>query len=580
MTGRLLTLIVVIFLCRPVHAEVNADRILFHGAREFSSSELRQWLYVPVKQTVTEDSLRLRLNALEDSLVSRDYVFAKVDSSVTEVKGKKSELHVYLSEGSLAHVAMLRWLGDSSRVPGNVASRAMTQAGTTFHWSNLSFDADLLLNYFETAGYPFARVEISKVESDQPSAGVTVWLQVSSGPLTRLDFVSFEGNRQTRESFLLRETRLRRGMLYDQRRINSAQRRLRRLEFVRQAYPPELVVNEAGETGVRFGIEESRSTLIDIVAGYQPAGEGRSGQVSGLANLDFLNLFGVGRKGHVHWERPTSSTQAVEVAYTEPWILNQPLSLTLDFGQRIQDTLYVQRSFGAQVGVDLGGQLSAWAAARREVVYADSGAAVLYNLPDSRTTYLETGLSFDTRDEPLNPRRGVFFSTFIGNGWRERDGISSGLPSGTFRQQRGGVDSEIAHEFAAYWIAAVGIHARAIRSTEPEILLPDLYRLGGARTLRGYREEQFLGSRIGWASAEIRYWLGPLSRVFLFADGGGVFREQLVSGISEQSTIYRAGAGLGLRLETNLGVWGIDYGVGQGDRLLDGKLHVSLLSSF
>jgi hypothetical protein len=29
-----------------------------------------------------------------------------------------------------------------------------------------------------------------------------------------------------------------------------------------------------------------------------------------------------------------------------------------------------------------------------------------------------------------------------------------------------------------------------------------------------------------------------------------------------------------------MGVWGIDYGVGEGDRLLDGKLHVSLLSSF
>ena len=562
------------------YAETRVDRVVYHGAHEFSSGELNQWLDAPLHQALSDDSLQVRLRAVEDSLVARDFVFAHVDSFRVRERGQRRELHVYLNEGRLARVLSIRWLGDSSRVPTAVASRAMTRTGSTFRWTNVSYDVGLLLDYFETAGYPFARIEVSRVEPDSMVQGVSIWLQLATGPLTRLDFISFTGNRQTKDAFLLRETRLREGDVYDQRRVTAAQRRLRRLPFVRQVPVPELVVNEAGETGVRFRIEEARSTLIDIAAGYQPAAGNRKGQVSGLANLEFLNLFGVGRSGHLHWERPTSSTQAVEVGYTEPWILKQPVSLRVDFRQRIQDTLYVERSFGAQVGFDVAAQLSAWAAARREAVYADSASAALYNLPDSRTTYLETGLSLDTRDEPLNPRRGAYFSTFIGNGWRERDDMKAGHAGGSFRQQRGGVDSEIAHELFPFWIVAVGMHARAIRSTEPEILLPDLYRLGGARSLRGYREEQFLGSRIGWTSAEIRYWLGPLSRVFLFADAGGVFREQLVDSVRQSSTLYRAAAGLGLRLETNMGVWGIDYGVGQGDNLLDGKLHVSLLSSF
>lgn len=561
-------------------ADVRVDRVMFHGAREFSSGELSRWLEAPLRRSVPDDTLRLRLQALVDTLVTRDFLFARLDSFRVSERRKRSDLHVYLDEGSLARIQSVRWLGDSTRVPAAVASRAMTQTGSTFRWSNVFIDADLLLDYFETSGYPFARVEISRIEPDSVTKTVSLWLQLTSGPLTRIDFISFTGNWQTKEAFLLRETRLREGEIYDQRKITAAQRRLRRLPFVRQASPPALVVNESGETGVRFGIEESRSTLIDIAAGYQPATDNRKGQVSGLANLEFMNLFGVGRSGHLRWERPTSSTQAVEVSYTEPWVLKQPVSLRVDFRQRIQDTLYVERAFGAQAGFDVASQLSAWTAIRREAVYADSASAALYNLPDSRTTYLETGLSFDTRDEPLNPRRGAYFSTFIGNGWRERDNVQAGQAGGTFRQQRGGVDSEIASELFPFWIAAVGLHARALRSTEPEILLPDLYRLGGARSLRGYREEQFLGSRIGWTSAEIRYWLGPLSRVFMFADAGGAFREQLVNGASQSSTLYRAAAGLGLRLETNMGVWGFDYGVGQGDNLLDGKLHVSLQSSF
>ncbi|MDD5088867.1 MAG: BamA/TamA family outer membrane protein, partial [bacterium] len=114
----------------------------------------------------------------------------------------------------------------------------------------------------------------------------------------------------------------------------------------------------------------------------------------------------------------------------------------------------------------------------------------------------------------------------------------------------------------------------------PQVLLPDLYRLGGARSLRGYREEQFLGSRIGWASIEIRYWLGSASRFFVFGDAGGVYRAIRTEAAQSESTRIRTSAGLGIRIGTDIGIWGFDYGIGQEDRLLNGKLHVSLLSTF
>jgi outer membrane protein insertion porin family len=142
------------------------------------------------------------------------------------------------------------------------------------------------------------------------------------------------------------------------------------------------------------------------------------------------------------------------------------------------------------------------------------------------------------------------------------------------------VDSEIAHEVFPSWIAAIGLHARALDSDEPEILLPDLYRLGGARSLRGYREEQFLGSRIGWVNVEARYWLGTASRLFVFEDVGAAYRKQILNGVNQEETLLRFASGIGLRVETALGVWGIDYGVAQGDNPLQGKLHVSLQSSF
>jgi outer membrane protein insertion porin family len=575
-------LFVILLLCFGASSLLAASgKVVFHGNRKFSSGELQDLLAVSDPAAFPSDSLQIRVLALTDSLVARDFLFAHVDSfKLEQARRNRRDLHIYLHEGVLSRVASLRWMGDSAAVSASVREKMLCVPGSIFRWANLHFDTDLLLSFFEDSGFPFAKVEMAKVEADSSRQAVDVWLSISSGPRTTIDFVSFPGNRQTKDNFLRRETRLRKGEPYDQRRIESARRRLVRLDFVKRADDGEIAVNESGQTGVRFPIQEARSTRLDIVAGYLPKTPTQKALVTGLVNVEFLNLFGGGRRAHVHWEQPDRRVQAVDVSYREPWILNQPLALRFDFGQRIQDTLYVTRNIGVRLELELPDNLTLWGAVRQESVFSDSLSTALYNLPNSNTTYLESGFAFDTRDHPTNPRGGVYFSTQAATGWRHRDFLSETEPAGSYRLQRGEIDAEVAHEVYPFWIADLSLHARAIGTNEPEVLLPDLYHLGGARTLRGYREEQFLGSRIGWASAEMRYWLGPASRVFLFCDAGSAYRQQHIASVLQTTSLFRVGAGLGLRLETNIGVWGFDYGIGQGDNFMSGKLHVSLLSSF
>jgi outer membrane protein insertion porin family len=558
-----------------------ASRVVFHGNREFSSGELERFWAWPDSAATDSAALAVGSCALQDSMIAHDFVAAQVDSTVwrSDARGRGT-LHVYIREGELGKIAAVRWLGDSLRVPAIAARRAFCRPGALFRWSLVADDAKLIVEHMENSGYPFARVDVDWTVTDSLAPEIETHFLVSSGPLTRLDFFAFPGNRQTHEDLLRRETRLRRGDLFDQRKVETARRRLSRLDFIRHAGRPEIAVNDVGQTGVRFPIEEARSTRLDAVAGYLPASQGRAAVLSGLVNLEFLNLFGSGRRGRVHWERPNERIQAVELSYREPWIFGQPLALRMDFGQRVEDTLYVSRCISTRADLELGSKTTVWGAVQYEAVFTDSASASQLNLPDNRTTYAEAGFAFDTRDHPTNPRSGVLFSTYAGTGWRKRDELDSTETAGSFRQHRVGVDSEIAQELFPFWVADASVHARVLETTEPEALLPDLYRLGGARTLRGYREEQFLGSRVGWASAELRYLLGTASRVFAFCDAGSVYRERKTDGGRESSTLIRAGAGLGLRLETNIGVWGFDYGVGRDDRLLSGKIHVSLQSAF
>jgi len=101
--------------------------------------------------------------------------------------------------------------------------------------------------------------------------------------------------------------------------------------------------------------------------------------------------------------------------------------------------------------------------------------------------------------------------------------------------------------------------------------------LGGTRSLRGYRERQFLGFRTGWFSLEYRLLLGKYSRVFVFLDAGAYSDRTPQQG---NFTVGKIGYGVGIRAESRVGIVGIDYGLGEGDGILDGKVHLQITSQF
>ncbi|MBI5059846.1 BamA/TamA family outer membrane protein [candidate division KSB1 bacterium] len=555
------------------------ERIRCSGNRVFSDAELVRMLGVERGQQLDAVAMEAAGSRLVDSLIARDLLFARTDSIRGERGKRGTVLTVFVTEGSTAVVDELHWAGDSGRVADANADLLLTR-GASFQWSRLRADLNRLLDQFTSAGYPYARVELERVDADSTDHTVDLYLKLTSGPFTEIEFVEFSGLRGTSEAFLRRYLRFRVPVPYSDAAVARGKRRLARLDFLRSVGDPRIVVREDGSSGVQFPVEEARATRLDAVAGYLPGEQGKNGTVSGLVNLDFINLLGSGRKGHVHWARPDSRTQSVEIAYREPWVLNSPLSLAGDFSQRIDDTSYVTRKMGVVADAELGSNVVVTGAVRFEAVLVDSASAVRLGLANSSTVVFETGLAIDTRDFPPNPRRGFRFATTVGSGTKRRERLNDSLDAGRFGVRRVSADAEAVAEPLPYWVASLALHARGTESDEPEIPVSDMYRLGGARTLRGYREEQFQGSRLGWASAELRYLLGEASRLYLFADAGAIYREVRTASGPASSSLFRPATGVGLRLESTLGTWGFDYGVGQDDRVLNGKVHFSLFTSF
>jgi len=109
----------------------------------------------------------------------------------------------------------------------------------------------------------------------------------------------------------------------------------------------------------------------------------------------------------------------------------------------------------------------------------------------------------------------------------------------------------------------------------------DLYPLGGAESLRGYREQQFRTPRYALLRLE-HGWRVADGDVFLFLDQA-LFRQAQATfsdSTGGSETLYRAGYGFGAWLPTSVGRAGLVLGWGQGDGPLDAKLHLTLRSQF
>jgi outer membrane protein assembly factor BamA len=332
------------------------------------------------------------------------------------------------------------------------------------------------------------------------------------------------------------------------------------------------------EAFVEMRVEEARTNRIAGAFGYAPGTDGAKGVVSGFADVSFLNILGTARSGGARWESPARETRRVRLFYREPWLLGSPFALGGELEQDVRDSTYSRVSGSLTSDVDLSRRVSAAFSAGLETLRPRREAS---SVPRSSRRAGGVSVTFEGRDVPANPTGGLHIR--IGSEYGERkieEEPERGIDRTRVRQATLDGGFGLYRGLRGRAVLAWEASGTARLSNEDAIPSYDQFDLGGARTLRGYEEDQFRGSRIAWSRLELRYLTGYLSRVFLFVDGGYVYEEREEGESTAREEITKAGYGFGLRVDSAIGIVGVDYGLGEGDGWGEGKLHVSAEGDF
>ncbi|MCI0699157.1 BamA/TamA family outer membrane protein [candidate division KSB1 bacterium] len=530
-----------------------------------------------------ETTIRRVLGALQ----ARGFYFAQIDSVVSEATTRLNtvEARVYLGSNVKVQFAPVVKITDST------AYFSVSRENPN-NWRGKIDEEKLLqclterLEDFAKRGYPLACFYIDSVvmaANENDEALAKLYLQFDPGPAVRIDSIVVRGNKLTKRSVLARELPVRVGDSFNFDKVQSIPDRLMRLGYLQSVAPPQLALDTRGRYLLDIAIVEGNSNWLNGVAGYNPGEGTQKGFVSGLIDVKFGNLLGTGRQINARWEKRSRQTQELALRYREPWVLGYPVHLAGGFQQLIQDTTYVERRWEFAAELPVGQNFTASGHVAKESISPDSLARIRFNLPHSSVISVGATLRYDSTDDPINPRRGVFYTTTVETGRKTTDQVI-GVEGKKFSRDKILVDLHWLLPTLGPQVLSLAVHGRQVKSNAPpEILVTDQFRFGGATTLRGYREEQFRGSRVAWSNVEYRHLLSRRTRAFLFFDAGYYSGFEYVNAISPQlnqveNNVYAWG--FGARIDTPLGIVGVDYGLGEGDALTNGKVHVSLVNSF
>jgi outer membrane protein assembly factor BamA len=259
------------------------------------------------------------------------------------------------------------------------------------------------------------------------------------------------------------------------------------------------------------------------------------------------------------------------------------LNLGLSYSQRQQDTSFTRTAIGGQLILAMKEDLSlSLSAASERVIPTD-----LPNYPfiayDSRS--IVTGLTgrFDSRDDPYAPRSGIRAELGASYARKTINGPARFIDSTTPISQ--GLQT-IVLDAAGYheiltprMIGVLALHAGSISASQGLLDQSDLFRLGGFGSIRGYRDAELLASRFGYGTTEIRFMTGRQSFLFSFLDAGVLVKDSTKLAPTEQVQ-YPLSYGLGIQLESPLGLLSVSIALAKGEPFDQAKFHFGLVKQF
>jgi outer membrane protein insertion porin family len=514
-----------------------------------------------VDRVVDEDVVKVRRFLEEEGFAE-----ARVEADVPPGGGTLS-VRFRIRPGPRTTLRALE-VEEPSPPPVPVTSRDLkVKVGAPYRARDVAQARDRLLAWYRDAG--FLDVDVSPVVSlSDDKTEARVRLTVRPGPRTEIDRIVIAGLETTHPEVVRRELTLKEGEPLGLSDLRESQRRLSALGIFDRVSITEIDPEDVERRSLVVAADEAPRTTIAYGVGYAEQDLAR-----GSIEVTQRNLFGMDRS-LTAFARGSFRGNRVLTTFREPYFLGRKLDLFVTGYREEEDREgfdYVRYGGLVQTAFRLARRRALILRFSYENTYVFNVTIPLDEVDrqfrDATASGPSASVVEDTRDDPLDPRRGHF----LGADLQFSDAVFGGdsflktfLQGSTYRSVHPGVVLALAARLGLAWTLP--------QSLPDRLPLPYRFFAGGDNTIRGFEldtagplepstaDPNTLvptgGNALLVGNAELRFDAGKRFSVAVFSDSGNVY--PLVSDMSLGDVRYTAG--VGLRYRSAFGPIRVDWG--------------------
>jgi outer membrane protein assembly factor BamA len=531
----------------------DADPLLLAG--------LRTQPGLPIDDVALQEDARLLVSRLEE----RGHFEASVEPEVPEGGGILAV--VFLARpGPRATVRSLEVTGPPLPPSGDGKGppELPLRADTPYRLLDVARSRETLVSAWRRAGHLDARVR-PEVTLSEAQDEASVRLVVEPGPRTVVEHLVLAGLDHTRAITVEREMVLRPAEPFSFERVLESQRRLSGLGIFERVTIAELDPGRTRLRDVVVSVQEAPRTTWSWGVGWS-----EQDRLRGSVAFTRRNLGGLGRTASV-FARASFRGSRFLLNLREPWLFGRRLDSSATVFWEEQDRTsfdYNRKGSFVQTGRTLDSRTSLILRYVYQDTHIFNVEVPIEELDRQYRTYAVSGPSasviFDTRDDPLEPKRGIFLSADVQLSLQALGGVS--YLKGFFQATS---VRRLRPDLVFVLSARLGL-AGSFGGEPPLLPQPERFFAGGDYGPRGFpvdglgpklvgTDGQLYptgGNAVALGGAELRYNFSRAFQLASFLDNGNVFLETRNLSLSR----LRWSAGLGLRYRTPIGPVRLDWG--------------------
>ncbi len=559
-------------------ARVKIGRVDFVGNKSIRSKKLRKVMktrkpFIFFGGVFKSDVFEEDQERLVEYYRSQGYIDAKIDDIKTsyEKNGSKMIITVYVTEGSLYYVGQTVIEGNQTFPTEDIIKSLKMKTGQIFSPDRLRTDMNAVRDYYLARGYVDAVIRPETVFNEKTQK-IDILFSIMESTISYLEQIKIQGNTKTKDIVIRRELAVKPGEVFNGVKIRRSQERLMNLGYFKNVFMDIEPTEDSQKKNLLVNVEETKTGEIGFGAGFSSIDNLIGFVELTQKNFDWMNFptfTGDGQKLRMRAQVGTKRQDYI-ISWTEPWLFDRPISFGVDLyrrDSRFLSDVYDERRTGGDLR--LGKKLMEFVRAdltykleRDEIrnVSANASDLIKQEAGTFDVSSVELGITRDTRDSLINPRRGM------------RNAVSAELAGGPLGFDRDYTKYITKHsiffplplDLVLMFSGQAGLVDNF--GDSPRVPLFERFFLGGANTIRGFKfrdvgPKDATGEPIGGQSmiagtAELTFPIIEKVRGAFFYDTGNSFEDYGKFDLGD----LRAGAGIGLRLELPIGPIRLDYG--------------------